>query len=176
MSRKFIDLTQLTTPATNDLLPIHDASAGSTKKITVLDLLNTPGIIGTLGYTQVTNGASTTSASDVQATGLTVTVTIPAGGRRIKITAFARSLSNTSTDANVHWSIWDGPVGTGTQLAGTYVTIPVATGLATGMAIAVVTPAAGSKTYNVGISQNGGGTASFSAETNHPAFILVEAI
>ena len=50
MSKKFGDLTQLTTPATNDILPIDDVSAGSTKKILVSDLLSTPSSIkgGTL--------------------------------------------------------------------------------------------------------------------------------
>jgi hypothetical protein len=43
MSKKFSDLIQLTTPATNDILPIDDVSAGSTKKITVSDLLRTSG-------------------------------------------------------------------------------------------------------------------------------------
>src|SRR4051794_9332982 len=45
MSKKFSDLTQLTTPATNDIFPVDDVSAGSTKYITLGDALNTPGAI-----------------------------------------------------------------------------------------------------------------------------------
>jgi hypothetical protein len=43
MSKKFTDLGQLTTPATDDILPIDDVSASTTKKITVSDLLRTSG-------------------------------------------------------------------------------------------------------------------------------------
>jgi len=43
MSKKFTDLVALTTPATDDILPIDDLSASTTKKITVADLLRTTG-------------------------------------------------------------------------------------------------------------------------------------
>jgi len=39
MSKKFTDLAALTTPATNDILPIDDVSASTTKKITIADLM-----------------------------------------------------------------------------------------------------------------------------------------
>jgi hypothetical protein len=45
LSKKFSDLTQLTTPATNDILPIDDVSASTTKKITIADLLATTGTV-----------------------------------------------------------------------------------------------------------------------------------
>src|SRR3954452_4599714 len=43
MSKKIIDLTQLTTVALDDVLVIRDTSAGSTKKVTVSDLVRAPG-------------------------------------------------------------------------------------------------------------------------------------
>src|SRR5207245_4076341 len=68
----------------------------------------------TLGYAQITANITTTSTTVVQATGLTVTVTIPSGGRRVRITGLA---SNVGSSGTVQMSIWDGTVGTGTSLA-----------------------------------------------------------
>ncbi len=126
-----------------------------------------------LGYTQITSSFNTTSATAVQVTGLTSTVTIPPGGRGVKITAFSQSLTNTGTNFN-GISIWDGTVGSGTQLteAGSGLT---ATTSAPGTAIAFHTPSAGSKTYNVGFRASGG-TGTLAAGATFPAFILVELI
>jgi hypothetical protein len=127
----------------------------------------------TLGYTQVTTTFTTTSTTAVQVTGLSVTVTVPAGGRRIKITAFAPGLY-AGTNINARMTIYDGVVGSGTLLSYTYGmnSSAAATG---GIAMAVVTPSAGSKTYNVGLNASSG-TATLEAIATGPAFILVEAI
>jgi hypothetical protein len=129
----------------------------------------------TLGYAQITSSFTTTSTSAVQVTGLTSAVTIPAGGRKVKITAWTGSMF-TSSASTVTMTIWDGTVGSGTQLAFCQVNQGSVTNTATGaICMAVVTPAAGSKTYNVGFFV-GGGTGTFYASSIGPAFILVEAI
>jgi len=52
----------------------------------------------TLGYAEITSGfTSTTTPAAVDITGLSVTVTVPAGGRRIKITGYASSCYSTGT-------------------------------------------------------------------------------
>jgi hypothetical protein len=127
-----------------------------------------------LGYAQITSNFTATGAI-TQVTGLTATVTIPAGGRRVKITAWAKNIQHTTAVTNVSLSIWDGTVGSGTQLADSLVTIPGANYSLPVTVIAVVTPAAGSKTYNVGFTA-GSATGTISATTASPAFILVEAI
>jgi hypothetical protein len=44
-NKKFTDLTQLTTPASDDQLAIVDTSAASSKRITIADLFKTTGVI-----------------------------------------------------------------------------------------------------------------------------------
>lgn len=130
----------------------------------------------TLGYAQITSTFSSASASPVQVTGLSTTVTIPTGGRRVKITVFARDQFNNTNGQYCSLTIWDGTVGSGTILATNLVQFPTAAP-APAIVMAVHTPSAGSKTYNVGISSPGSsGTASLEAAAAAPAFILVEAI
>lgn len=130
----------------------------------------------TLGYAQITSSVTTTATSAAQATGLTATVTIPAGGRKIKITAHGQGIWTTNAGASQCWvTIWDGTVGSGTQLAATRVDL-VSNYVGTATCIAVVTPAAGTKTYNVGFHCVSAGTTTLLAGATSPAFILVEAI
>lgn len=130
----------------------------------------------TLGYAQITSNFSTTNTTATQVTSLTTTVTIPAGGRRIKITAFGRALYNSASGAASELSIWDGTVGSGTQLCLVHGFQGGGSGATQGVAIACVTPSAGSKTYNVGLHSQAAGTATLEAGATYPAFILVEAI
>lgn len=126
----------------------------------------------TLGYAQITSNFTTTSTTAVQVTGLTATVTIPAGGRRVKITGYT---SSNGSGGISQMSIWDGTVGSGTQLQ----TFNSPTAGASGALIqAVVTPTAGSKTYNIGVLTTSGTStiAADAAGTTSPAFILVETI
>ena len=129
----------------------------------------------TLGYAQITASfSSTSSATPQQVTGLSVTCTIPAGGRGVKITVFGQDMYSNGTG---FVSIWDGPVGTGTQLnrvqynGGSGHSSPcICIGYESN-------PTAGSKTYNVSIQ--GDGTNPMTLESDGgttPSFILVELI
>lgn len=128
-----------------------------------------------LGYTQITGNLTTASAgTQVQATGLTVTVTIPSATRRVKITAWAESIVCQGA-SYMQFAIWDGTVGSGTQLA---LSQPYISGTGqnfSAICIAVVTPTTGSKTYNVGWCGNSG-TATLTASSTSPAFIMAEVI
>lgn len=128
----------------------------------------------TLGYSSITSNFTTSSTTAVQVTGLSVTVTIPSGGRKIKITSWAGFLDSASTSFVVS-SIWDGTVGSGTQISENAPLFPNARQIPM-MMMAVLTPSAGSKTYNVGLSSTGGTSATLAASSTRPAFILVEAI
>ena len=128
-----------------------------------------------LGYAQITTNFTTTSTTAVQVTGLTTTVTIPAGGRKVKITAWTQQLIAIGGTANVTMQIWDGTVGSGTVLSSAQFASATGTLGASQIVIAVVTPAAGSKTYNVSL-QTSANTGSLNGSTTGPAFILVEAI
>lgn len=127
----------------------------------------------TLGYAEITSIFTVASATPTQVTGLTATVTIPAGGRKVKITAYTGFLSNEGGQ-QARMSIWDGTVNSGTQLTMCAVTSNSYFGVT---AVAIVTPSAGSKTYNVGLCRDSGsGTCNLNAAATYPAFILVEAI
>ena len=131
----------------------------------------------TLGYVQIITNVVLSGGAVRQVTGLSVTVTIPAGGRRIKITGYS---SGVSTDASGNsgnaLTIWDGAVGSGTQLSQSF---NLATGASqtTGILVqAVVQPSSGSKTYNIGCAASSAGNPTVTAAATYPAFILVEAI
>jgi hypothetical protein len=129
-----------------------------------------------LGYAQITANASTTSLTPVAA-GLSAAVTIPAGGRKVRITVWSGAVTNNTNSDGTTISIWDGTVGSGTLLASCNVYQPAANQMQVPVSvIAVVTPSAGAKTYNVGIQAVTGGTSSMIATATSPAFILVEAI
>lgn len=130
----------------------------------------------TLGHAPITgNVTGITSTTGALVTGLSATVTIPAGGRKVKITTWINNSSNTAS-ANHLLQIWDGGVGSGTKLAEGNAKNRTA-GDTTGFmqTIAVHTPSAGAKTYNIGFATNTG-TATVNADATSPAFILVEAI
>lgn len=130
----------------------------------------------TLGYAQITTNFATSNTTDTQVTGLSVTVTIPSGGRKVKITVFAANVFNTTANTTITATLWNGTVGSGTQLSQMQ-TIPASAIGPVLMIMAVHTPSAGSITYNVGIrTANGADAANISAASTTPAFILVEAI
>jgi hypothetical protein len=128
-----------------------------------------------LAYTQTTANITTASQSVVVAGGLIGTVTIPSGGRSVKITAFTNFLTSTGGTAQVTMSIWQGTVSTGTQLTGVDAFPTAASSGASATAVAVHTPAAGLGTYTVGLKTSAN-TGQISGAVTTPNFILVELI
>lgn len=112
------------------------------------------------------------TATTIAAVGLGVTVTIPAGGRKTKITVSADAFG-ISGAGQVTLSLWDGTVGSGTQLKA--IDSNIGTSFSPANIIALVSPAAGSKTYNVGLAATAG-TATLYATVTNPALIIVEAV
>jgi hypothetical protein len=179
----FVALDPLPASQLNDLVENDEALAdGSAIDVNAIggSKLATNAI--KLGYAQVTSISGITStASAQQIPGLTSSVTIPAGGRSVKITAYVPNVLDGTLNRTVLLTIWDGTVASGTQIA-TQVKFINNTADATGMtAMAFVTPSAGSKTYNVGISDQSTGALTFAGggagiSSTNPAFILVELI
>jgi len=128
----------------------------------------------TLGYAQITSNFVTSSTTAVQIPGLSVSVTIPAGGRRIKITGYV-GVSFNSNISTVTYSLWDGTVGSGTQIQLSQNLHAIAGNRLAINMVAVVSPSAGSKTYNLALTPDTG-TETVTVNTTFPAFILVEAI
>lgn len=130
----------------------------------------------TLGYVQITADVSTASTSYVQATGLTLTVTIPAGSRRVRISAKCGSAYNATGGDGVGLSIWSGTVGSGTQLDASEGVSATANYTLNLTPCAIQSPSAGSITYNVGIKAITGGTAHTNSQSTVPSYLLVEVI
>lgn len=131
-----------------------------------------------LGYAEITTSPSTTtSGTAVAISGLGASVTIPSGGRKVKITVYIPDVRNNNAAGASYISIWDGTVGSGTQLQEASLGVAqTASNRSPVIAQAVVTPSAGAKTYNIGQRTNGTGTTAITCASTAPAFVLVEAI
>lgn len=127
-----------------------------------------------LAYAQIVSAFTTASNTVVQVTGLTVTVIVPAGGRSVKLTVMGTSLANSSSGDSAVISLWDGVVVSGTQIQQQAFDTAAANQEAPICMIAIVTPAAGSKTYNVGLRRSTTGTAALGCSAVAPAFLLAE--
>ena len=125
-----------------------------------------------LGYSQITGDVTLTApTSFTQVTGMTAAATIPSGAAKVKVTVGSRYLFGSAATNSV-LSIWDGTVGSGTELQEYFV--GPAAGETNGVcAIAIVSVSAGSKTYNVGVKASSGNV-TLGASSTAPAFILVE--
>lgn len=132
-----------------------------------------------LGSVTRTSAFTTTSATDVQVTSMSISITVPAGSRKVKITAYCGEASDTGANGGVGISIWDGTVGSGTQLATSrfYESTRPANALMPLIAIALVSPSSGAKTYNMAAREIGGvGTATLSGSSIQPILLMAECI
>lgn len=124
-----------------------------------------------LGYRQITANVTTTDSSGAQVTGLRVPVIVPTG-RKVKISVFTPSLE-VVTAGTPQTQIWDGTVGSGTQLqlGNGNVNVAMASHIE-----ATQTPSTSNKTYNAGLRSTGGNTATFTAGAAFPGYIKVELV
>lgn len=126
----------------------------------------------TLGYAESTV-SQTSVTTEVDRTGLSVNVTVPAG-RRLRITAHSPAMSSTVAGDSARMWIKEGA--TGLTLAQSFIHATGSGGPSL-TASTVVSPSAGSHTYKVTVLRNTGtGSLTFSADPTFPAFILVEDI
>lgn len=127
-----------------------------------------------LGYRQLISGASTTSTSVVQITGLTCPCIVPAG-RKIVVSVYSGYAYASGTARGVIQA-WDGTVGSGTQLAEAWTNgVNGNYNAGNGKAERQTTYAAGgAKTFNGGYLIAPSGTLTFGAAATAPAFIKVE--
>lgn len=122
-----------------------------------------------LGYAQVTaNQGSITTAADL--TSLSVAVTVPYAGHRVRITAECL-MQSTAADDTMQLTIMEGA----TQLQQINVVARPANLTATMVGHAIIVPTAASHTYKLqGSRAAGSGTVTMVAGATFPAFILVE--
>ena len=129
-----------------------------------------------LGQTLYTGGdisISATSGAPATLTSMAVTVTIPAGGRKVKIT-LSGAFNGTSTQSE-NFAIWRGAVTSGTLVKQGYCYNAAGSADTLFSMTGTDTPSAGSVTYNVGAFVTGG-TGVLKAGATEQALFLVEAI
>jgi hypothetical protein len=128
----------------------------------------------TLGYAEITTNFASTIASNAYAdvSGLSVTINIPTGGRRIKITAYTGDFFCNNTAEFAYIAIREGT----NVLSIGYNELTYKAGGCAMCVLSSFVAAAGSHTYKISIAQSSAGTMTLQASPPAPAFILVEAI
>lgn len=139
-------------------------------------ITGTPPVWQYLGSALATSNSTNNTGTPTQVTGLSVTVTVPSGFTKVKISISARDFSNNTATAYAQVSIWRGAVNSGTEIG----QIECQAGSSSGgqpfpcSGFVLDTPSVGSVTYNAGIVEVGGGTASIEAGSGYPMTLLVE--
>lgn len=161
------------------LLVAHNQN-GTLKSIATSNLAGDNGITGsmlspsaiTLGYSPITTSFSSGTTAETLITGLTTTVTIPSGARKIEIHVYSASVSAASGISVL--KLYDGTFGSGSPVQVGQFNVNNTNNGADLMAITTGL-AAGSKTYSATIT-NGSSNPSISGSSIAPAYMLVKAI
>ena len=127
----------------------------------------------TLGYAQITSTFTTTSTSLVDVTGVTTTVTVPSGGRRLKVTVYGMGIGSSAGGASIINAVI---LEDGVQISQMQVVQPAAN---SGMPLTLMASkvaSAGSHTYKLQACDTAAGTTTIGASATQPCFILVELI
>lgn len=125
-----------------------------------------------LGYhvsSTVFSTATTGSAVDV--TAMSVPVIIPAGSRKVQITAFTKSMDSSHAAASVIQLLIREST---TTLAGANFQTAVSGYQQHIEAKAIFTPTAGAHTYKMSVQQTGTGTMDIQADSSNPYYLMVE--
>ena len=131
------------------------------------------------GLAQITTNATNTATSATQVTGLSVTFVVQPGTKYLIANLVSDSISNSGAN-NVIMTVWNGTVGTGTQvgqstntaqsgakgsLSENYMILISSLGVSAGSSV----------TLNVGMHGSGAGTNTLAAAATYPASFWVDA-
>ena len=130
-----------------------------------------------LGSTNLTSlNFTTASTTPVLITGAEVAVTVPSGGGTVVVTAGGGQIDNNTAGDFVEVTLWDGVVGSGTQLT---ISPGISRGANDPLAWSILAshvPAAGAHTYRLGLNAVVGGTAQIycaAANTTGVSFVVM---
>lgn len=126
----------------------------------------------TLGYAQITSSFVSASTSDADVTGLSVAVTVPTGGRRVKISVFVPYIQSGGGGTATEIAIKEGA----TTLSRTRANNPAGATNPINNPVYSAAVTAGAHTYKVALKNDSAVNATIGADATFPAFILVEAI
>lgn len=139
-------------------------------------LISANGIKPLLASVVKTTSFTTASTSDVQITGLTISPIIPYANANVKVTVSVPQIT-LGINLRADTTIWDGTVGSGTQIGFTEDLNVGDTGIVGQTVIALVTVASpGVKTYNAGAARPNGGSTSWIGGTGKPLIISAELV
>lgn len=123
-----------------------------------------------LGYRQLVSSPAA-QANNTQVPGLTCPVKLPTL-RSIWIETFSEYVVGSAVNNRYGLQLWDGTVGSGTQLSANGPTAHANNAFVTGYAKSQTTPTSTTKTYNTGLA-SASGNGQVVASTNAPAYIKV---
>lgn len=129
----------------------------------------------TLGYAQVTSNQTTTSTSAAAISGLSINVTVPAGGRDVEITVFGRDAYMAAVIGLVY--IFSGATSGAltTQLAATQINTATGTSVPCICMAHLVAPSAGAIYYTAAFSTtNAADAITIEAGAGYPLFIRAD--
>lgn len=128
-----------------------------------------------LGFASRTTDFTTSSTSYTAITSLSTSITVPSGGRGVKVTVYGSTVFVTALGA-AFVSLWNGTVGSGTQLQAYQLNYSDSTAAAYGCCLVYYgVLAAGSYTLAAGIKTSAGNV-TMEGSATAPAFILAELI
>lgn len=121
-----------------------------------------------LGYNEITTSFTTATVGSWVDTGISVAVTVPAGGRDVEIIAYAGQIRTSAVGGStINLGVLEGA----TVLGSTGISSAASGYNYTGIVVArVAAPSAGSHTYKVSLGQSAAGTAVVQAGTANPTF------
>lgn len=128
-----------------------------------------------LGYKQNVSSYANSNLTAQQVTGLSCPVIVPAN-RKVRVSLWSGNSSSSNSGTTIIASLWDGTVGSGTQIGEARFYTPTANAGGILYAETILTPSSSSKTYNIGFHNSTSNTGSFYGATTAPAFIKVELI
>jgi hypothetical protein len=126
----------------------------------------------TLGYAEASTSQTIATTTETDLTTLTVTVTVPAGGRRCKITGFLPDITSGAADNSTVLLLKEGATNLATSTY--YLTLNKDSGQRIVMYSAVLT--AGSHTFKLAAKHSAAAGVDYVMTSTSKGFILVEAI
>lgn len=128
----------------------------------------------TLAYQQLTSSTGVTGTSYIDVSGLSVTVTVPTGGRFIEVIGFASAVSTTAAENVVRLSIRDG---SDTVVSSISTNVRSGTTQSVGSVTYIRQLSAGSYTFKLSVQRDvNTGTTSLAGSSTAPAFITARLV
>lgn len=150
---------------------LRDGTGLATNAVPAASLATSAIFLGIV--TRVTDFA-TTSASAILVTDMELTVTVPAGSRKVMVVGGASNLGVSGGTGQVSHIIWDGAVGSGTAVG--------RNGWSTNGSVGAtvqtrpLTVSAGAKTYRMSLDVSGGFTCTLTGTADRPIWLAAFAI